>query len=145
MKLKAALRSALLFALLLPAWAIGANAPIPVKVVIVTTFEADYDNPKATGDTPGEALAWIKGLHLDTVLPLPAGTFIQRTSSQEFAHSESGFLRLGMQNSLFVTRDTNVDFRCDALRALWSWHGALSFLGGSRGAALSEMRNQFSE
>src|SRR5208283_2369042 len=43
-------------------------------------------------------------------------SFIERTSSQVFAHGESGFLRLYMQNVLFVTRDTNVDFRCDALR-----------------------------
>jgi purine nucleoside permease len=49
------------------------GAPIPIKVVIVTTFEEDYDNPNATGDTPGEAVAWIKGLHLDKVIPLPAG------------------------------------------------------------------------
>jgi len=33
-------------------------------------------------------------------------SFIERTSSQVFAHSESCFLRLCMQNVLFVTRDT---------------------------------------
>ena len=48
-------------------------SPIPVKVVVVTTFEDDYDNPNATGISPGEGVRWIKGFHLDTVVPLPAG------------------------------------------------------------------------
>jgi purine nucleoside permease len=48
-------------------------APIAIKVVIVTTFEDDYQNPNATGASEGEAARWIKGLHLDQVLPLPAG------------------------------------------------------------------------
>jgi hypothetical protein len=57
-------------------------------------------------------------------------SFIQRASSQVFAHGESRFLRLYMQNVFFVTRDTNVDFRCDALRSFWSRHCALSFPWG---------------
>jgi purine nucleoside permease len=48
-------------------------APIPIKVVVVTTFEEDYDNPNATGASAGEAVHWIQGLHLYKILPLPAG------------------------------------------------------------------------
>jgi hypothetical protein len=57
-------------------------------------------------------------------------SFIVRTSSQVFAYRESGFLGLYMQNVFFVARDTNVDFRCDALCSLRSWHCALSFPWG---------------
>lgn len=116
MKLKAALRSALLFALLLPAWAIGANAPIPVKVVIVTTFEADYDNPKATGDTPGEALAWIKGLHLDTVLPLPAGFRPVRMNSDGVLELMTG---MTTGKAAASTMALGLDPRFDLTRAYW--------------------------
>lgn len=43
--------------------------PIPVKVVVVTTFEVGAD----TGDAPGELQAWVEHDHLDTILPFPAG------------------------------------------------------------------------
>jgi hypothetical protein len=57
-------------------------------------------------------------------------SFVQRTPSQVFAHGESRFLRLYMQNVLFVTRDADVDFRGDALRLFGSRHCALSFPWG---------------
>lgn len=43
--------------------------PIPVKVVVVTMFEAGAD----TGDRPGELQYWVERNHLDQVLPLPHG------------------------------------------------------------------------
>ena len=67
-------KALLCLALLLPsAWLGAAQAPIPVKVVVVTTFDHDYDNPKATGEADGEASRWITGLHMDRMLPFPAG------------------------------------------------------------------------
>jgi len=47
--------------------------PIPVKVVIVTTFESNYNDPKGTGESDGEASRWIQRLHMDKVLPNLAG------------------------------------------------------------------------
>ncbi len=41
--------------------------PIPIKVVIVTMFEAGAD----TGDRPGELQYWVERNHLDTILPFP--------------------------------------------------------------------------
>lgn len=49
----------------------AATAPVEVKVVIVTTFDDDYDNPDGTGEANGEASRWIERMHLDRRLPLP--------------------------------------------------------------------------
>lgn len=45
----------------------GAEVPLPVRVVVVTTFELGAD----TGDTPGEFQHWVERLPLPTVLPAP--------------------------------------------------------------------------
>jgi purine nucleoside permease len=44
-----------------------AEKPIPIKVVVVTMFEAGAD----TGDRPGELQYWVERNHLDTIVPLP--------------------------------------------------------------------------
>ncbi|WP_428391444.1 purine nucleoside permease [Lichenicoccus sp.] len=50
--------------------ATGARAaPIPIRVVVVTTFELGHD----TGDTPGEFQNWVEKLPLPTVLAFPQG------------------------------------------------------------------------
>src|ERR1700691_5365005 len=43
------------------------DAPIPIKVVIVTMFEAGAD----TGDRPGELQYWVERNHLDKIFPFP--------------------------------------------------------------------------
>ena len=48
---------------------LNAQAPIPIKVVVVTMFERGAD----TGDTPGEFQLWVEREHLDRVLPLNTG------------------------------------------------------------------------
>jgi purine nucleoside permease len=52
-------------------------APIPVKVVIVTTFESGAD----TGDQPGEFQFWVEREHLDRILPFPGGVQPLRTNA----------------------------------------------------------------
>jgi purine nucleoside permease len=42
---------------------------IPIKVVVVTMFEAGSD----TGDRPGELQYWVERNHLDKILPFPQG------------------------------------------------------------------------
>lgn len=54
---------------LLAASAQAAPAKIPVRVVVVTTFEIGQD----TGDAPGEFQAWVEGLPLPQTLPFPSG------------------------------------------------------------------------
>jgi len=116
MSLKTALRPALLLALLFPAWALAADAPIPIKVVIVTTFEEDYDNPKATGDTAGEAVAWIKGLHLDKVLPLPAGFRPVRLNNDGVLELMTG---MTTGKAAASTMALGLDPRFDLTKAYW--------------------------
>jgi len=53
------------------------SAPVPVKVVIVTTFEVGND----TGDRPGEFQFWVEREHLDHVLPFPGGVRPLRTNA----------------------------------------------------------------
>ena len=60
----ATLIAGILAALCAPA---QADPPIPIKVVVVTMFEAGAD----TGDRPGELQYWVERNHLDTVLPFP--------------------------------------------------------------------------
>src|SRR6201995_101009 len=56
-----------LFFGILSAISAAAEPPIPIKVVVVTMFEAGAD----TGDRPGELQYWVERNHLDKVLPLP--------------------------------------------------------------------------
>lgn len=51
-----------------PVSAAGAGK-LPVRVVVVTTFEIGND----TGDTPGEFQAWVERLPLPQTLPFPLG------------------------------------------------------------------------
>ena len=65
-----ALAGAALFAVFLPWPAVASAAEaIPVRVVVVTTFEIGAD----TGDVPGEFQQWVEKLPLPTVLPFPQG------------------------------------------------------------------------
>jgi purine nucleoside permease len=50
--------------------------PIPIRAVIVTTFEIGAD----TADTPGEFQFWVEREHLDQVLDFPGGTHPLRTN-----------------------------------------------------------------
>ena len=45
------------------------QAPLPIRVVVVTTFEVGRD----TGDAPGEFQEWVEKLPLAETLPFPAG------------------------------------------------------------------------
>jgi purine nucleoside permease len=47
----------------------AAEAPFPVRVVVVTTFELGND----IGDKPGEFQRWVEKLPLNEVVPFPAG------------------------------------------------------------------------
>ena len=50
---------------------LAAEAPIPIKVVVVSMFE----NGKPTGDDPGEFQFWIERQKLNHELPFPLGEY----------------------------------------------------------------------
>jgi len=53
----------------LPGDAAAAPAPLPIRVVVVATFEVGND----TGDVPGEFQNWVEHYPLPDVLPFPQG------------------------------------------------------------------------
>ncbi len=64
---------------------IKAAQPWPVKVVIVTTYEAGAD----TGDVPGEFQYWVEREHLDESLPFAGGVRALRINA---AHDVLGIV-----------------------------------------------------
>ena len=75
--------------------------PIPVKVVVVTTFEVGAD----TGDRPGELQYWVERDHLDQIYPLPAGYHslhmnadgeMTVTTGEGAAHAAATIMALGL-------------------------------------------------
>ena len=54
-------------------------AKLPVRVVVVTTFELGKD----TGDTPGEFQAWVERLPLPQTLAFPLGNHLLRYNPQK--------------------------------------------------------------
>jgi purine nucleoside permease len=56
-----------------------ASGKLPVRVVVVTTFEIGND----TGDTPGEFQAWVERLPLPQVLPFPLGNHALRYNPEK--------------------------------------------------------------
>jgi purine nucleoside permease len=55
------------------------SGKLPVRVVVVTTFELGND----TGDTPGEFQAWVERLPLSQTLPFPLGNHQLRYNAEK--------------------------------------------------------------
>jgi purine nucleoside permease len=84
------------------------SRPIPVKVVIVTTFEVGAD----TGDRPGELQYWVERDHLDQIYPLPAGYHglhmsadgeMTVTTGEGAAHAAATIMALGLDPRFDLT------------------------------------------
>src|ERR1700735_5129282 len=106
--------STLFIAMLCPAAPASADpGPIPVRVVVVTTFELGAD----TGDKPGEFQAWAERLPLAQSIPFPQGYRALRYDPQKQVlgvvtgegslHGAASIMALGM------------DPRFDLSRAYW--------------------------
>jgi purine nucleoside permease len=65
----------------------AADAPIPVKVVVLAMFERGAD----TGDEPGEFQFWVEREKLDRVFPLPAGFHDLRMNRQGVLGALTGY------------------------------------------------------
>jgi purine nucleoside permease len=88
------------------------HPPIPVKVVVVTMFEAGAD----TGDVPGEFQFWVEREHLDHVLPFPAG-------NRDLRMNDNGVLGLvtgvGTAKAAASIMALGLDPRFDLRHAYW--------------------------
>jgi purine nucleoside permease len=89
-----------------------AQAPIEVKVVVVTMFERGAD----TGDQPGEFQYWVERERLDRVFPLPHGW-------RDVRMNEDGVLALctgiGTARAAASVMALGLDPRFDLRKAYW--------------------------
>lgn len=92
------------------------SAPLPIKVVIVTTYEEPYLDPKGTGASEGEARRWIQGYHLDRILPLPAGFHPVRLNADGVLETMTG---MATARAAASTMALGLDPRFDLTHAYW--------------------------
>ena len=95
-------RSALLAAAMLGLSIQAEAAPLPVRVVVVTTFEVGAD----TGDVAGEFQNWVEQYPLPQVLPFPQGFRALRYNAKDHvlgivtgvgkAHAAASIMALGL-------------------------------------------------
>jgi len=112
----AALLLGILGVLSTPATGLGANSskapPIPIKVVIVTMFEAGAD----TGDRPGELQYWVERNHLDQILPFPQAYHDLRMNRDGVLAVLTG---VGTAKSAGSIMALGLDPRFDLRKAYW--------------------------
>jgi purine nucleoside permease len=124
----------LLSALLLGSAGAAHGDPIPIKAVIVTTFEFDYNNPAGTGKSNGEARRWIERLHLDQELPFPAGFRPLHLNSDGVLEIMTGMATARAAASIMAL---GLDPRFDLTKAYWLLAGTAGVdpLQASQGSA----------
>lgn len=95
-----------------PAPVRAADAPIPVKVVVVAMFEPGND----TGDRPGELQYWVERKKLDRVLPFPQGFHPLRMNDDGVLAVLTG---VGNVRSAASIMALGLDPRFDLSKAYW--------------------------
>jgi purine nucleoside permease len=89
-----------------------AGPPIPIKVVVVTMFEAGAD----TGDRPGELQYWVERNHLDTILPFPQAYHDLRMNREGVLAVLTG---VGTAKAAGSIMALGLDPRVDLRKAYW--------------------------
>ncbi len=91
--------------------------PMPIKVVVVTTFEVGED----TGDAPGEFQTWVEREHLSERLPFPGGVRDLRLNP---AHDVLGVVTgVTLANAGPSLMALGLDPRFDLTHAYWIVNG----------------------
>src|ERR1700677_2174001 len=88
------------------------DPPIPIKVVVVTMFEAGAD----TGDRPGELQLWVERDHLDKILPFPQAYHALRMNGDGVLAVLTG---VGTAKAAGSIMALGLDPRFDLRRAYW--------------------------
>jgi purine nucleoside permease len=91
----------------------SAAAPIPVRVVVVATFEQGAD----TGDKPGEFQFWVEREHLDRVLPFPGGIHPLRANAEGSILGMVSGMTIGPSAASIMA--LGLDPRFDLMHAYW--------------------------
>ncbi|HWC97593.1 MAG TPA: purine nucleoside permease [Candidatus Sulfopaludibacter sp.] len=102
--------------LLLSLVAVGCSpvkeAPLPIKVVVVTMFERGAD----TGDDPGEFQFWVERTKLDRVMPFPQGYHNLRVNKDGVLGVLTG---VGNTKAAASIMALGLDPRFDLRKAYW--------------------------
>lgn len=93
-------RYLLILALLIGAQAEAADAPTPVKMVIIANFENGADS----GDKPGEFQLWVEREHLTETIPV-------RGATRPVRRNAAGLYGLLLENLVPFLLDPRFDFR----------------------------------
>ncbi len=93
--------------------AAAAKARIPIRVVVVTTFEIGQDE----GDTPGEFQYWVERLPLTRTLPFPNGVRALRYNPEK--HVLGVVVGSGSLNAAASIMALGLDPRFDLAHAYW--------------------------
>jgi purine nucleoside permease len=88
------------------------DKPIPIKVVVVTMFEAGAD----TGDRPGELQYWVERNHLDKLLPFAQGYHDLRMNREGVLAVLTG---VGTAKAAGSIMALGLDPRFDLRKAYW--------------------------
>ena len=88
------------------------EAPIQVKVVVVTMFERGED----TGDMPGEYQLWVEREHLDQIIPMPAAYHHARMNKDGVLGILTG---VGTAKAAASTMAVGLDPRFDFSKSYW--------------------------
>jgi purine nucleoside permease len=110
---QAALRSAVVFCCLIAAGRAAQGAPIPVRVVVVTTFELGADS----GDVPGEFQTWVEKFPLAQTIPFPQGYRALRYDAR--THVLGIVTGEGAERGAASIMGLGLDPRFDLSRAYW--------------------------
>ncbi len=95
-----------------PGPSLAKDPPIPIKVVIVTMFEAGAD----TGDGPGELQYWVERNHLDKIIPFPQAYHDLRMNRDGVLAVLTG---MGTAKAAGSIMALGLDPRFDLRRAYW--------------------------
>jgi len=106
------MRCVLCLALLLTGCSPVKQAPIPIKVVVVTMFERGLD----TGDEPGEFQFWVERSKLDRVMPFPQGYHALRMNNDGVLGVVTG---VGNTKAAAAIMALGLDPRFDLRKAYW--------------------------
>jgi purine nucleoside permease len=91
---------------------VWAQAPIPVKVVVIAMFEPGAD----TGDAPGEYQYWVERNHLDHVFAFPQGNHRLRMNDEGVLGILAG---VGNTRAAASVEALALDPRFDLSKAYW--------------------------
>jgi purine nucleoside permease len=118
---------AVLSVLILAAASAKADPPVPIRVVVVTTFELGKD----ASDPPGEFRRWVEDYPLTETIPFPLGNHTLRYNAKD--HVLGIVTSMGKEHAAETIMALGLDPRFDLSKAYWILAG-IAGIDPSRGS-----------